>query len=185
MDYDSKDKIKKGIKDCLKNKRKAQKQLYLHFYEKMMRMCMRYTHDRDLALQIYNDGMLKVFKQLGTYDFNGSFEGWIRKIIFHTLSDHYRSGSSKIRFIALESKHDSVSEVLLHQLYYDDLVKLINPLPEATKNVFILYAIEGYKHKEIAQKLNINEGTSKWHLANARKLLKEKITNQKKMNYVG
>lgn len=170
----------KVIHGCVQNDRWAQEKMYKTFFSAMMRMCRRYTSDDNLAMEIVNDGFLKVFKKIGTFSGKGSLEGWIRRIVFHTLSDHFRKKSSKIKFIEIEDKEITIKDIVTKDLYYDDLMKLINSLSDATKNVFVLYAIEGYTHKEIGERLGISDGTSKWHLSNARMLLKEMIIKQEK-----
>ena len=182
MVYKNKDSEKSLVKACVRNNRLAQEKLYRFFYPTMMRLCMRYTQDRELAKNILNDGMLKVFLNIDKYNHQGSLEGWIRKIIFHTLSDHFRKKSSNIRFLELDTKDDMLPSLVLNNLYFDDLMTLVKTLPSSSKKVFMLYAIEGYSHNEIGTKLNISPNTSKWHLANARKILKNKINNNKKLH---
>ena len=121
---------------------------------------------------VVNNGFLKVFQKLDTYSFSGSFEGWIHRIIYRSIADHYRSESTQIRsntiFVEFERRAD---ERLLDALYFDDLLGMAKELPPATYKVFLLYLVEGFKHKEIAAQLNISVGTSKWHLAEAKKAL--------------
>ena len=133
---------------------------------------MRYTHDRNLAMEIVNSGFLKVFKKLETFQFSGSLEGWIRKIVYHSLVDHFKKKSSNIHFLEIEKGDKPKENYVLEGLYVEDILKLVDRLPDATRRVFILYAIEGYKHREIATELMISIGTSKWHLSEARKKLK-------------
>jgi len=148
----------------------------------MMGMCMRYTKDPEIAMTIVNDGFLKVFKRIQTYEFRGSLEGWIRRIVFHALSDYFRRESKYIQFMVFDEKDETQSENIFPGLYFQDLIDLIDDLPPMTGRVFNLYAIEGYSHREIANKFNISENTSKWHLANARKKLQAMI-NQQRENY--
>ncbi len=147
-------------------------------------MCMRYTSDQDKAMQVCNDGFLKVFKNISQFQNKGSFEGWIRRIVFHSLSDFFKHEKKYLHFMVFEEKEKSSQQNALDQIYYDDLLKMINELPAASANVFRLYAVEGYKHKEIAEAMNISIGTSKWHLSEARKKMKELIFKyQQKSNY--
>lgn len=138
----------------------------------MIRMCLRYTQDRNLAMEIVNTGFLRVFKKLHTFKFNGSLEGWIRKIVYHSLADHFKKKSNKIHFLEIEEGDKPKENYVLEGLYAEDILKSVDKLPEATRKVFILYAIEGYKHHEIAKELDISVGTSKWHLSEARKKLR-------------
>ena len=138
----------------------------------MIGMCLRYTQDKNLAMEIVNSGFLRVFKKLHTFQFTGSLEGWIRKIVFHALADHFKKKSSNIHFLEIEQGDKPTNNYVLEGLYAEDILKLIDKLPDATRRVFILYAIEGYKHHEIGKTLGISVGTSKWHLSEARKKLK-------------
>lgn len=165
------------VKGCIKNNRKFQEILYRKYFRAMMYMCMKHTGDRDLSMQIVNNGFLKVFKKIDTFSFKGSLEGWIRRIVFHSLSDFYKQHSKYIQLLVFEEKDEAISENALDNMYVEDILKLVNDLPPATKRVFQLFAIEGYSHKEIAEQLQISEGTSKWHLATARKTLKKLISN--------
>lgn len=161
---------------CLKNDRRAQKELYVMYFSTMMNTCMRYTRDKEQALEVLNDAFLKVFTELKKFKGEGSLEGWIRKIVFHTSIDHVRKNTSYKKSIELDVEVDhEINEEALSNLTSEELLQVIDTLVPATKNVFVLYTIEGYNHKEISQLLNISEGTSKWHLSNARKQLQEKL----------
>ncbi|HMQ48195.1 MAG TPA: sigma-70 family RNA polymerase sigma factor [Saprospiraceae bacterium] len=166
---------KEIIDGCLSNDRVAQELLYRRYFDTMFRMCMRYTNDTDTAMEILNTGFLRVFKKLDTYAFNGSFEGWIRRIVFHSLSDYFKKNAKPVYFLDIEDRDTPVKTNALHNLYLEDILKLVELLPEATRDVFYLYAIEGYSHVEIAKLNNISVGTSKWHLSNARQRLKQLI----------
>jgi len=160
----------------------------------MMSMCLRYTKDQETAMEIVNNGMLRVFQKIDKYSQTGSLEGWIRKICYHAVSDYFKKHSKYLQFLvfdtdtyATEAKPDEKSPE--ENLYYADLVELVTRLPENTEKVFTLYAIEGYTHREIADMLDLSEGTSKWHLNSARKKLKEMLAYreqiEKKENYAG
>ncbi|MEM0993579.1 MAG: RNA polymerase sigma factor [Bacteroidota bacterium] len=170
---------KEIIAGCIRNERSFQELLYRQHFAVMMGICMRYTKDRDVAMQIVNNGFLKVFKKIDTFSFKGSFEGWIKRIIYHSVSDYFRSSSNKLHFLMLEDRDKPISGEALEQLYFEDIMNMVEMLPPATKQVFVLYAIEGYKHHEIATKLGISEGTSKWHLSAARKTLRQLIEQHK------
>lgn len=161
------------VAGCIENKRSYQELLYRRFYPNMIGMCLRYTQDKNLAMEIVNTGFLRVFKKLDTFKFNGSLEGWIRKIVYHSLADHFKKKSSKIHFLEIEKGDKPKNNFVLEGLYAADILKSVDKLPAATRRVFILYAIEGYKHQEIADELGISAGTSKWHLSEARKKLKD------------
>lgn len=169
------------VRRCLGNDRAAQGQLYRKYYGKMMATCMRFLADRDDALEVLNTGFLKVFQNLNKFDGIGSFEGWIYRIIRNSVVDHLRS---KIRYREMEGGSTeelevAVKESALDQLYAKDLLQMLNHLPDTTRLVFNLFALEGYKHEEIAKILGISDGTSKWHVSEARRVLKiqiEKLT---------
>lgn len=174
------------IEGCLANKRYYQEVLFRKYFPTMMAMCIRYTKSEDVAMLIINDGFLKVFKQIGTYSGKGSFEGWIRRICFRCLSDHFRKEKSYLKFMVYEDREKSEGAAVLDNIYYEELIGLLKKLPASTERVFRLYAIDGFKHREIAELLNISEGTSKWHLSEARAALKKLIkANQEKMSYGG
>jgi RNA polymerase sigma factor (sigma-70 family) len=166
------------VEGCIDNNRKHQEALYRKFFPAMMGMCMRYTKDTEIAMTIVNDGFLKVFKRIQTYEFKGSLEGWIRRIVFHSLSDYFRRESKYIQFMVFDEKEESQTPNAYSEMYLQDLIELVDDLPPMTGKVFSLYAIEGYNHREIGDKLDISENTSKWHLANARKKLREMIEQQ-------
>lgn len=172
---------KELVDGCIRNDRRFQEVLYKKYCTRMMQMCMRYTNDQDLAMEIVNTGFLRVFKKLETFSFKGSLEGWIRKLVYHSLSEHYKKNKKYMQQIVLEEKDSSIREEALGHIYAEDILKMVELLPPATQRVFRLYAIEGFTHPEISKQINISVGTSKWHLAAARKKLQELITN--KNNY--
>ena len=174
------------VDGCVRNDRFSQEKLYRRFFPAMLRMCMRYTQDRDIALEIINTGFLRVFQKLHTFRFNGSLEGWIRRLVFHSLSDYYKKNHKNLHFLSVEDRDAPISSEALSQLYLEDLLKLVDRLPDATQRVFVLYAIEGFTHEEIGDQLGISSGTSKWHLASARSKLKQWINQQHNRNqYAG
>lgn len=145
------------------------------FYPKMMAMVRRYIDQDMLAEEVMNNGYLRAFQKINQYNFQGSFEGWLRKIIFHAVSDFVKQNNRYTDKVVLVEKDESVNKDLADKLYYDQLLKLIHTLPDATRTVFNMYVMEGLTHKEIGKLLGISEGTSKWHLSEGRKILKEKI----------
>lgn len=151
----------------------------------MYRMVRRYSDDEDEIQHIVNTGMLKVFQRLDSFGFRGSLEGWVRRLVFHALSDHYKKENRRVKFLDLEDRDRPNRSGVLQTLYFDDLMAFVQTLPDATQRVFHLYAIEGFTHAEIGEQLGISSGTSKWHLNNARKLLREKLTRTEYQNYGG
>ena len=142
-------------------------------------MCRRYTQDEDQQLIIINDGFLKVFKNIHSFKGEGSFEGWVRRLVFTSLSDYFRKENKYLKFMIFET-HDSIlNSESEESLYYQDIINLIDLLPEKTRQVFHKYAIEGYTHKDISTEIGISEGTSKWHLSEARKKLQKLLKERK------
>ena len=166
------------VKGCRRNDRKSQERLYRKYFATMMRMCLRYANDQDTAMEILNNGFLRVFTKIDKYSGTGSLEGWIRRLIFHAISDFFRGKKNPIHFLEIEDWDSAQRSEALQNLYFEDLLGLVELLPNATRRVFYLYAIEGYSHKEIAAQVNISEGTSKWHLSEARKRLQMLILKQ-------
>lgn len=175
---------RKLVEGCVRNDRLSQERFYRKFFPVMYRMCRRYTSNEEEVLEIINSGFLKVFTKIHTYSFKGSLEGWVRRIVFHSLSDYYRKHDRKVRFLNVEDWDAPAQAKSLDNLYLEDLISLVDKLPKATREVFWLYAVEGYTHVEIGKQLNISSGTSKWHLSNARKKLKDLINKEtQKRNY--
>lgn len=161
------------ISGCICNERRAQEALYRRFFPEMLRMCLRHTRDEDLALEIVNTGFLRVFKKIHTFAFKGSLEGWVRRLVWHSLADHYRDHARYAHFLVFEERDASVPEAGHETFYEEDILRAVRTLPPVSQEVFRLYAIEGYSHAEIAADLGMSEGTSKWHLSTARARLRE------------
>ena len=167
------------IQGCLENDRKSQELLYKQYFHKMMSMCMKYTRDEDKAMLILNDGFLKVFQKIGSFRHEGSFEGWVRRLIYHTLADFYKKEKSYIRFIQIEeADQQSTPATQSDSLEFEELILLLDRIPYRSAEVFKLYAIEGFSHLEIGEKMQISVGTSKWHLSNAREKLRSILTSE-------
>ena len=172
------------INGCISNNRSSQEKLYRHFFPIMERMVMRYTQDDDKVIDILNNGFLKIFQKIDRYEYEGSFEGWIRKIIFRSLSDYFRRSQKDLAFLIYEKEYKKEpSQSLQHKLYYQDLITLVNKLPTLQLQVFQLFAIEGFSHKEISVQIGINQNTSRWYLAEARKFLKKEYMKVNNTNY--
>jgi RNA polymerase sigma factor (sigma-70 family) len=167
--------VTKLVKGCVANDRSSQEQLYKLFYADLLPLCCRYLKTNSLAQEALNMGFLKVFQHIATYNADkGEFGAWLRAIIIRTCID---LGRKEQRF-ALVANDAQIGEdifippTILNKLYAEDLLKLIRLLPDATQLVFNLSVIDGYSHKEIAEQLNINEGTSRWHLSEGKKQLR-------------
>lgn len=171
---------KELVEGCRQNNRYVQEQLYRQFFPIMQRMVGRYTNDPDKALLILNNGFLKVFQKIDTYTFSGSLEGWIRKIVFRALADYFRKENRQLRFLELDGQDAPTTSGALEKLFLEDLLLMVDQLPAVSKEVFRLYCIEGYTHREISTHLSMSEGTSKWHLSKAREKLRRLINKQYK-----
>ncbi|MEP7277573.1 MAG: RNA polymerase sigma factor [Bacteroidota bacterium] len=167
---------KNVLEGCLKNDRKAQELLYKQFYGSMVSLCMRYTRNEEDALEVLHNGFLKVFKHLSTYDKSkASLYTWIKKIMVNSAIDFIRSRQKFKNQVTLNETHQagSIDNEAVQRMGSTELLKLIQKLPAATQTVFNLYVIEGYNHREIGDILGISDGTSKWHLSEARRQLKQ------------
>ncbi|WP_258100478.1 RNA polymerase sigma factor [Marinoscillum pacificum] len=166
--------IASTLKGCAQQKREAQKILYKEFHGYCMSVCLRYGQTRDDAVEIMNDGFLKVFKYIKTFDTKQPFKPWIRKIMINSALDHVKKYQLKLEQLEIEAGiREMVQESQLDSLNYEDLLELIRKLPIAYRTVFNLHAIEGYKHEEIAEMLEISIGTSKSNYHKAKKKLQE------------
>jgi len=162
------------VQGCIDNNRESQEALYKEFFPSMERMIRKHTTDKDQLIDIVNNGFLRVFKKIEYYSFQGSLEGWIRKIVYHSMCDYFRKHSKDIKFLVFGDIHlDTKTDRNQHKLHFQDLMNMVNTLPEKHHKVFFMYAIEGYKHHEIGEALQISVNTSKWYLSEARKKLQK------------
>jgi RNA polymerase sigma-70 factor, ECF subfamily len=171
------------IKGCIAGDRSSQQSLYDIYARRMMGVCLWYARNREEAEEILQDGFMKVFKYINTYKGKGSFEGWIRKIMVNTALVKCRSNSQLRIIVEFDAKeHDSKETVsIIEMLEAKDLLKLVQTLPPSYRMVFNLYVLEGMKHREIAEVLDISEGTSKSNLADARAILQKALQANKKV----
>lgn len=170
------------VKGCVDNKAIAQKSLYERFSRKMYGVCLRYTDDKDEAQDILQNGFIKVFENIETFKATGSLEGWIRRIMVNTALNHYRQDKASRLKVDLDSVDYMLegTDGVEGQLDAKELLKVIQTLPAGFRAVFNMFAIEGYSHKEIAEQLNISEGTSKSQYSRARAYLQKLLTSEKK-----
>lgn len=171
------------IKKVAKGNRKAQHELFELFAPRMLSVCRQYLKNEDLAEEVMLNGFFKVFTKIESYSEQGSFEGWIRRIMVNESLTELRR-QKKLFF-----KDESVIENSLEHsaeidsgLEVEEIQKLIDALPDGYKTVFVLYVVDGYKHSEISELLQISEGTSKSQLSKARSMLQAMITKQNNMN---
>ncbi|WPP51376.1 RNA polymerase sigma factor [Catalinimonas niigatensis] len=157
------------IADCRKGKRAAQDELYLGFYHYAMSIGLRYSRDREEAIEIVNDAFYKILTSLDKYTQGLSFKGWLRKIVINAAIDYYRRNEKHYHGVDISyARHESMHEDVIDEMSEKEIVVLIQDLPPSYRIVFNLHVIEGFKHEEIAQKLNISVGTSKSNLSIAR-----------------
>jgi RNA polymerase sigma-70 factor (ECF subfamily) len=167
------------LEGCIANDRKAQKLLYEQFYEFAMTIALRYSRDELDAGDILSHAFVKVFKSIRSYDSSkGSLHAWIKRIVVNEGLDHIKSRERFSGNVELETVDEPpVNNSVLENMGAEEIMQLIAKLPPATHAVFVLYAVEGYNHREIAHKLGISEGTSKWHLSEARKTLQKQLAH--------
>ncbi len=178
----SEDQLKVLVNGCIRNHRKSQEMVYKMFYGKMMAVCRRYTRNEDQAKDILQDGFIKVFKSMERFNFEGSFEGWVRRIVVNTAIDFTRKAKNDFTLMnedqSLEEFENSLLDDSDEEEYENpvkvaDVIKGMELLSNAYRTVFNLYVFENYSHQEIADALSISVGTSKSNLAKARANLKK------------
>lgn len=161
--------------DRLKSKDNLeQHKAYKYLYGKMIGIPLRYTRSKNEAQSILNAAFYKVFDSIGRYNETGDFTGWVAKIVFNTTIDHVRKSIKYKSNVSLEEAPIvQVHNKAIESMDLEEINEYIQKLPNASQVVFSLYVVDGFSHKEIAKKLSISEGTSKWHLNNARTKLQE------------
>lgn len=179
----------KVIDGCIKGDSKAQQELFNNFADEMFGVCLYYSPNHMEAEDTLHEGFLKVFQNIKTFKGEGSFKGWVRRILVNTALEKFRK---KNMLYLIDDQSEAITEDfdqqdVISDITADDLIKLIQELTPQYRMVFNLYALEGYSHKEIAEKLNISEGTSKSNLARARVILQKKVkayfyVSSKKLN---
>ena len=166
------------ISRASKGNQKAQHELFELFASKMLSVCRQYMKNNVLAEEVMLTGFLKVFTNLNSFKSQGSFEGWIRRIMINECISFIRV-QKKVKFIEDETYFEESYNNIESQFSVEDIQSVIDFLPDGYKMVFNLFAIEGFKHQEIAEMLGINEGTSKSQLSHARKMLQDNINKLK------
>ncbi len=174
-----------SLQGCRNNDRRSQKKIYASFYGFAMSICFKYVNTKEDATEIVNDGFLKIFKELHRYkasfdDVAASFTGWTKRIMINTAIDHYRRNKKQEAVEEIKDNHEDVScigEDILEKISHDEIMRAVQTLPPGYRLVFNLYVIDGMTHKQVAEHLNIAEGTSKSNLAKARNFLQKKLVN--------
>ncbi|MFT6334786.1 MAG: RNA polymerase sigma factor (sigma-70 family) [Saprospiraceae bacterium] len=172
------------IERSLKGDRKSQRDLFEMYSAKMLAVCNRYARHSAEAEDMFQEGFIKVFTNLSKFTGEGSFEGWIRRIMVNTSLKSIAKMSFKNESIGLEDyqeKDNKLAPDVFSKLSVDDLMTLVNDLPEGYRIVFNLFAIEGYSHKEIAAMLKVEVSTSRSQLVKARRMLQRKIEDLQKI----
>ncbi|MEA5425138.1 RNA polymerase sigma factor [Arcicella lustrica] len=172
------------IKRCLKGDENAFSTIYHQYASKMMVVCIRYSHDREEAKDLLQEGFIRVFQHLNQFKGEGSFEGWIKRIIVNVALEFYRKNTNQRQLYEIssdyEEQHPISSEDILSNIHARDLLNLVQKLPPTYRMIFNLYEFEGFKHQEIANQLGISEGTSKSNLFDARKILQRLVSEMMK-----
>ena len=171
------------IQSCIVGDRYSQSQLYELFVPKMFAVCLRYCKNREEAEEIVQEGFVQVFKSLKSFRNEGSFEGWIRKIMVYCSVKHFRTQTKLHPVVNIESVNveEVDNEYILARLGKKELLKMVQALPPAYRMIFNLYVFEGMKHREIAGHLGISEGTSKSNFFDAKVILQRAVTNSLKI----
>jgi RNA polymerase sigma factor (sigma-70 family) len=182
--------LKQLLKDCAANKRDSQKQLYAMFYGYLMSICMRYAKSNDDAVEILNDGFLKIFREIGKFNsihnsITADFKGWIKRIVIYTAIDHYRKYDKHNHHAEItDAQLDTIDadESQLAKISYKEIIDCVQQLSPAYRTVFSLFVLDGFSHEEIGEQLGIAIGTSKSNLSKARQHLQKML--HAKNNYV-
>ncbi|MEI9808877.1 MAG: RNA polymerase sigma factor [Bacteroidota bacterium] len=177
----SADELTYHVGQCALNKRESQKVLYNSFYGYAMAICDRYTNNQEDAVEILNDGFLKIFKEIHHYqpayaDVVSSFKGWLRKIMVYTAIDHFRKNQKHKVLTELDNvvyQVEAVSENAIDKLSHEEIIRAIQELSPGYRTVLNLFIIDGLSHEEISNKLGISTGTSKSNLSKARRQLQK------------
>jgi RNA polymerase sigma factor (sigma-70 family) len=172
------------MQGCKAGNPKMQELLYKQTASKMLAICMRYAKDRMEAEDSLQVGYIKIFQKISEYRGDGSFEGWMCRIMVNTAIESYRKNIKSLNIVSIDDTFEQPSTgVDLNRLGMEDLMKIIQNLADGYRMVFNLYAIEGYSHKEISEMLGISEGASKSQLSRARAILKLEIIKMEGINY--
>jgi RNA polymerase sigma factor (sigma-70 family) len=164
------------IHGCLEGNRRMQEELYRRFSPRMYAVCLRYASNAEEAEDILQEGFIKIFKKLGSFRGDGSFEGWVRRIFVNTAIEQFRR---KRYLLPVTEKEENTIEgkyfSILDELAEKDILALVQELSPGYRTVFNMYVVEGYTHKEIADMLGISEGTSKSQLSRAKVILQDMV----------
>ena len=164
---------------CRKGNARSQDQLYRMYYSYAMGICLRYSHTHEEAVEMLNDGFVKIFTKLHQYTPGLSFKGWLRKVMINAAIDYYRRHEKHHHQVDISfARHLTERAVALDQLSTQEILQAVQQLPPSYRIVFNLYVIEGYKHEEISRQLSISVGTSKSNLSIARTKLQKILASR-------
>lgn len=166
--------LKKLIKQCANNDPRAQKEIYQLFSGKLYSICLKYSKNKQEAQDNFQDGFITIFNKIGQFNFEGSFEGWMKRVMVNTVLLKYRN-KTVLNIVTEEIPDEVIVDIDEEEISLEYLLNLIQELPDRYRMVFNLYVLDGYSHKEISDMMQIAEGTSKSNLARARAILKQKI----------
>lgn len=168
------------VKACLDGNKAAQRQFYELYARRMMGLCLRYAVSTEEAEDFLQDGFIKIFEKLHSFEFRGPLGGWVRRIMLNTVLDRLRRDIHLKDHVSLDDHHQIAgSDNPYQHLGAKELIKLVQSLPTGYRTVFNLFAVEGYTHKEIATLLHINESTSKSQYLRAKEQLQKKILSER------
>ena len=174
--------LEKLTKGCSDGLIKAQEILFREYYGYAMSIALRYSDCREKAAEITNDGFLKVFRNIHIFSDEKEFKSWLRKIIVNTALDLYRKEKKHEKQVSFESGFDKpADDTVIDRLQADDIIQMIQALPEPYRFTFNFYELEGYSHEEIAKKLGTTPGTSRANLSRAKNMLRQMILKQTKV----
>ncbi len=166
------------IEGCRKGKQNAQKLLFERYSERMFGLCRYYTRSEEEAEDVLHDGFIRIFQNISKYR-DGNFEGWMKTVFINLALMHYRKLKRMDTYEDINELRALQEKVVSDEpMHHEEIMLMVRELPPQYQLVFNLYAIEGYKHKEIADMLGIDEGTSKSNLSRARKILQTKLKKQ-------
>lgn len=165
------------VKECIKGNAKAQRLLFDKFSQKMLGVCLRYTKNQYEAEDALQEGFVKAFSKLKDFSNQGSLEGWIRRIMVNTSLDAIRKNTKFMKDVSIDTVDYQIGneDFIVEGLNAEDLMKLINSMPEGYKVIFNMFAIEGYSHQEISTTLGISESTSKSQYMRAKGYLRNRL----------
>ncbi len=176
MEANGKQQVQQLFEGCKAGDRKAQQQLFDAYFGMLLGIGLRYTNDRDEAKDLLQEAFIKIFKYIDQLSYHDHLENWMKRIMINTAIDRYRKHVAMPDTVDIGNvREPSEPETASQNLTQEELLKLVQELPDGYRTLFNLYAIEGYSHKEIAAEFGINEGTSKSQVARARRMLQTKV----------